>query len=618
MSVPQPPFKVKTKVSWAGEEDGDLGFLENEIIEVYSIVDESWWSGKLRRNRAEGIFPKDYVEVIPELNKSVSSHSIGTPKAQTPVQTPIQTPVKEADYGKFKHSRASGTPTGMYNSYNGSKSVSPKRYHHVNVDADGSFEVEDAVNCTYDGIYDSSNGMSSSNRSSPKKIRSANKLVSSTQHPRYRNSHNGYQQQQHEDFDREREMENFRTLQQQQNYHIKKSPSHNMKSSVQTQQQEFRQSSYSPENSNSIYGKHQGKSNSRSGSQQNLSQSAVQGHPPQVKSQSYVDIPYRNQQNNTVESFVSEGSPSRQARRARYDADAVNEYEIISQKRAQLELELSQLKQLERSTQKKRVHNPHLQHKSGQVSRGSNDDSLVNSLESSYISEDLLSSKKNYSSREDLGKKLAKFESVDDEDDDYFNDNESSPPPPPPKHTTPIKAIEAIRDNDSPLRKSGNKVPFDADDFRFSGSNRLHQGQVSEEDVYRVSQLQQDDLKNSIKSLQSDVLNLSELSATSAGSFMRHKYERDIQQQEMKLHSLSINEEEEKRSPKQNGKDVMDSVFQEKKSRHPNIFKMLLSKKSDNEINVIERKLQKDEEIDWTTFKMDLNQPEEWSEKRAR
>lgn len=58
IAIPPLPFKVKTVVSWAGEEDGDLGFMENEIVEVYSIVDESWWSGKLRRNNAEGIFQK--------------------------------------------------------------------------------------------------------------------------------------------------------------------------------------------------------------------------------------------------------------------------------------------------------------------------------------------------------------------------------------------------------------------------------------------------------------------------------------------------------------------------------------------------------------------------------
>ncbi len=42
---PALPFKAKVVVSWAGEEEGDLGFLENEVVEVYLFVDDSWWSG---------------------------------------------------------------------------------------------------------------------------------------------------------------------------------------------------------------------------------------------------------------------------------------------------------------------------------------------------------------------------------------------------------------------------------------------------------------------------------------------------------------------------------------------------------------------------------------------
>lgn len=34
-ALPPLPFKVKTIVSWAGEEEGDLGFMENEIVQVF-------------------------------------------------------------------------------------------------------------------------------------------------------------------------------------------------------------------------------------------------------------------------------------------------------------------------------------------------------------------------------------------------------------------------------------------------------------------------------------------------------------------------------------------------------------------------------------------------------
>lgn len=67
------PFKVKTLVSWPGEQKGDLGFIENEIIEVIDINDDIWWRGRLRRNKKEGIFPKEFVEKL-DTNK-VQLHS---------------------------------------------------------------------------------------------------------------------------------------------------------------------------------------------------------------------------------------------------------------------------------------------------------------------------------------------------------------------------------------------------------------------------------------------------------------------------------------------------------------------------------------------------------------
>lgn len=103
MSTPPLPFKVKATVSWPGEEDGDLGFLEGELIEVYSVVDESWWSGKLRRNGAEGIFPRDYVNIIEDQYRSS--------KSNTPISTVPSTPVKEYNSPlPMKHIQSSRGP----------------------------------------------------------------------------------------------------------------------------------------------------------------------------------------------------------------------------------------------------------------------------------------------------------------------------------------------------------------------------------------------------------------------------------------------------------------------------------------------------------------------------
>lgn len=209
----------------------------------------------------------------------------------------------------------------------------------------------------------------------------------------------------------------------------------------------------------------------------------------------------------------------------------------ISAKKQQLEMELHALRQLERS---------HRQN-------------MPNLIDSSYMSEDLLLSLRNCVNQDDLGNKLES----DPETEDLV------PPPPPPKHK--------------------GSAPFDADDFRASGAS--YSGEASN---------MPEDLKASLKSLQSDVLNLSELSATSAGSFMRHKYERDLQDyrreiadSEMRMSRISITEKD----------DVMDVVFKEKKPKQ-NIFKMLKKKKQ--EPNLMEQRLQQEHDS-WQKVKVDLN-----------
>ncbi|CCH42277.1 Cytokinesis protein 3 [Wickerhamomyces ciferrii] len=64
MTVPNPPFRVKTIYSWSGVEEDDLGFIEGDTIEVDSLGDGNWWHGKLKRNKMTGNFPSNYVEVI--------------------------------------------------------------------------------------------------------------------------------------------------------------------------------------------------------------------------------------------------------------------------------------------------------------------------------------------------------------------------------------------------------------------------------------------------------------------------------------------------------------------------------------------------------------------------
>ena len=120
-------------------------------------------------------------------------------------------------------------------------------------------------------------------------------------------------------------------------------------------------------------------------------------------------------------------------------------------------------------------------------------------MASSYISEDLLSSKKNYQWRDDLSRKLTNFntdeclvDEYDDDDDDYDDDDDddddydddydeeygSPPPPPPPKY---VKARKPVQESYHIPQPNGEKemqqtklrdnyvrnVPYDADDFKF-------------------------------------------------------------------------------------------------------------------------------------------------------
>lgn len=181
-------------------------------------------------------------------------------------------------------------------------------------------------------------------------------------------------------------------------------------------------------------------------------------------------------------------------------------------------------------------------------------------VESSLISEDLLLSLRNYVSQDELGNKLSSEPNTDD----------TNQPPLPPRH---------------------KMIPFDADDFRVSGAS------------YNDKPLTTEDLKASLKSLQSDVLNLSELSATSAGSFVRHKYEKDLlsfrkemADNEARMSRMSLNE----------GQNAMDMVFQEKKSKQSAFFKMLKKKKPEQ--NLMEQKLLQQQDHDsWQKVKVDLN-----------
>ncbi|ORY67308.1 SH3 domain-containing protein [Pseudomassariella vexata] len=65
---PPPPSKpviahAKALYKYAAADDRDLSFERDDRIVVHEYMNNDWWMGKNTRTGAEGIFPKNYVEV---------------------------------------------------------------------------------------------------------------------------------------------------------------------------------------------------------------------------------------------------------------------------------------------------------------------------------------------------------------------------------------------------------------------------------------------------------------------------------------------------------------------------------------------------------------------------
>lgn len=429
-----------------------MGFLENEMVKVFHIVDDSWWQGSLLRNGAEGMFPKDFVS--PVLNPNTPQMTPNGKQTASPNKLAPGTPSKEFRVSKGTPNTSFANNSFANNSY-ANNSVANNSLSHA---AGGNL---------FNGSY----------KHLPV-LRSAPVL----------NEYDTLYEEADTSYTRSRTREN-KPLQLYSQYVL--SSGLTKAKTCESLPEAKRLSMISPDNS-----------------------------PVRMRNEDLRDFrdlrDLRNDKTNEL-------------RTPRDDF-----IQLISLKRQQLEMELQALKQLERS---------HRQ-------------TMPKLVDSSFVSEDLLLSLRNFVSQDELGHKL-----------DADGLDEVPGPPPPPKHKT---------------------VPFDADDFRVSGAS------YSERPLYT------EDLKASYKSMQSDVLNLSELSATSAGSFMRHKYEKDLldfrkemADNEMRMSKMNVD-----------GEDVMDQLFKEKKPK-TNIFKMLRKKKP-AEQNLMEQRLQKEPD-NWQKLKVELN-----------
>ncbi|KAK7749412.1 hypothetical protein SLS62_008156 [Diatrype stigma] len=96
----------------------DLGFIEGDLIECLNAGDGSWWTGRLLRNKTVGVFPSNFVEVLPDNFRPVSrsiSPLIGsnTPSPSSSViqkarSKPFRKPFEA--YAKAPHYTTAKTP----------------------------------------------------------------------------------------------------------------------------------------------------------------------------------------------------------------------------------------------------------------------------------------------------------------------------------------------------------------------------------------------------------------------------------------------------------------------------------------------------------------------------
>ncbi|KAK0627036.1 hypothetical protein B0T14DRAFT_511603 [Immersiella caudata] len=91
------PCWVRAVYSWGGESKRDLGFIEGDLIECLNAGDGSWWTGRLWRDRrAIGLFPSNFVEVLPDSFRPTSRSTSPLPASNTP--SPKNTPQKSKTF----------------------------------------------------------------------------------------------------------------------------------------------------------------------------------------------------------------------------------------------------------------------------------------------------------------------------------------------------------------------------------------------------------------------------------------------------------------------------------------------------------------------------------------
>ncbi|KAL7625050.1 hypothetical protein AAE478_004264 [Parahypoxylon ruwenzoriense] len=85
---------------WCRASQHDLGFVEGELIECLNAGDGSWWTGRLRRNKTVGVFPSNFVEVLPENFRPVTRSISPLTSSNTPSPTNAPQKSKSRNFRK--------------------------------------------------------------------------------------------------------------------------------------------------------------------------------------------------------------------------------------------------------------------------------------------------------------------------------------------------------------------------------------------------------------------------------------------------------------------------------------------------------------------------------------
>ncbi|POS76252.1 variant SH3 domain-containing protein [Diaporthe helianthi] len=94
------PCWCRAVYSYGGESKRDLGFIEGDLIECLNAGDGSWWTGRLRRDRRMvGLFPSNFVEVLPDDFRPIS-RSTSPMAAHQGTPSPQNTPQKQKTFRK--------------------------------------------------------------------------------------------------------------------------------------------------------------------------------------------------------------------------------------------------------------------------------------------------------------------------------------------------------------------------------------------------------------------------------------------------------------------------------------------------------------------------------------